>query len=97
MLALCGCVSTGPAISKDSTGNLEINIVAPQDIPDELAKIYVDGHFIGNVSKRLPVLFLKRGLRTIRVELPGTKTYEQGIDILGDPNHQVLNIVLEKS
>ena len=54
------------------------------------------GVFIGNVSQSRPIHFLKRGVRAIRVELPGTKTYEQGIDILGDPNHQVLNVMLEK-
>ena len=94
-LALCGCVS-GPALSKSTTGNLEINVVAPQDMSVSSARIFIDGVFIGNASQSRPVLFLKRGVRTIRVELAGTKTYEQSIDILGDPNHQVLNVTLEK-
>jgi len=42
------------------------------------------------------VLYLKRGRHTVKVELEGAKSYEQVIAILGDPNHQVLNIVLEK-
>ena len=32
----------------------------------------------------------------MRIELPGTKPYEQSITILGDPNPQVLNVTLEK-
>lgn len=94
-LVLCGCAS-GPAVSRSATGNLEINVVAPPDMPVAFARIFVDGVFIGNVSQSRPILFLKRGVRAIRVELPGTKTYEQGIAILGDPNHQVLNVMLEK-
>jgi hypothetical protein len=42
-----------------------------------------------------PVLYIKRGLRTVKVELDGMKTYEQAITILGDPNHQFLNVALE--
>lgn len=94
-LILSGC-ATGPAISKKTSGNLEINVSAPQGMSVRLARIYVDGVFVGNVSSSMPVLFLKRGQRTIRVELAGTKPYEQRIDILGDPNHQVLNVTLEQ-
>jgi hypothetical protein len=93
---LCGCAVTGPAISKGTTGNLEINVSAPQGMEVRSARIVVDDVFIGNVSEHMPVLFLKRGARKIRVELPGARTYEQNVDILGDPNHQVLNILLEK-
>jgi hypothetical protein len=93
---LCGCVDMGPAISKRTFGNLEINVLAPQGVDVHFAQIFVDDVFIGNVSDEMPILFLKRGERTVRVVLSGTKTYQQSIDILGDPNHQVLNITLEK-
>lgn len=94
-LVLCGCV-TGPAVSKNTTGNLEINIFAPEGLSVSYAQLYVDGVFVGNASKTKPILYLRRGVRTIRVELPGTKAYERTIDILGDPNHQVLNVTLEE-
>jgi hypothetical protein len=93
---LCGCISTGPAISKSSMGNLEVYITAPQGVDVQLASIYVDGVFVGNVSQDLPVLYLKRGKHVVRVELAGMKTYEQEIDVLGDPNHQFLDVTLER-
>src|SRR5437773_6909913 len=89
---LSGCVATGPAVSKSTSGNLEINVSAPQGMEVRAARVHVDGVFICNVSERMPVLYLKRGRHTVRVELEGTKSYEQVIAILGDPNHQVLNI-----
>jgi len=95
-LVLSGCVVTSPAVSKGTTGNLEINVSAPQGMDVRSARIAVDGVFIGNVSDHMPVLFLKRGVRKIRVELAGARMYEQSVDILGEPNHQVLNIALEK-
>ena len=93
---LSGCVATGPAVSKGTAGNLEISVMALQGMDTRAARIHVDGVFVGNVSERLPVLYLKRGKHTVRVELEGTKSYEQVIEILGDPNHQVLNVTLEK-
>ena len=93
---LSGCVATSPAVSKSTSGNLEISVSAPQGIEVRAARVHVDGVFVGNVSERMPVLYLKRGRHTVRVELEGTKGYEQAIVILGDPNHQVLNITLEK-
>jgi hypothetical protein len=93
---LSGCVATGPAISKSTTGNLEINVSAPQGMDVRSARVGVDGLFIGNVSEHMPVLFLKRGRHTVKVELEGAGKYEQTVIILGEPNHQVLNISLEK-
>lgn len=93
---LCGCVSTGLAISKNSMGNLEVYVTAPQGVDAMAASIYVDGTFVGNVSQDLPVLYLKRGQHIVRVELAGMKPYQRSIDILGEPNHQFLNATLEK-
>jgi PEGA domain len=93
---LSGCVSTGPAISKSSMGNLDVYVTAPQGVDFHPASIYVDGVFVGNVSQDLPVLYLKRGKHVVRVELADMKTYEQQITILGDPNHQFLDVTLEK-
>ncbi len=93
---LSGCAATSSAVSKRTTGNLEINVAAPQGMEVRTARVFVDGVFVGNVSERMPVLYLKRGRRVVRVELEGTKSYEQAISMLGDPNHQVLNIVLER-
>jgi len=94
---LGGCVSSGPAISKSLMGNLEVYVAAPAGVDVQPARISVDGVFVGNVSRDLPVLYLKRGKHVIRVELAGMKTYEQQICILGDPNHQFLDVTLEKN
>jgi hypothetical protein len=92
---LGGCVSSGPAISKSSMGNLDVYVTAPQGVDVHPARICVDGVFVGNVSQDLPVLYLKRGKHIVTVELAGMKTYEQQITILGDPNHQFLDVTLE--
>ena len=96
LLLLCGCVDLGPAVSKSSMGNLEINVTAPQGLDARAARLYVDDVFIGNVSSQMPVLELKRGKRVIRAELEGADTCTESITILGEPNHQVLNIALKK-
>ena len=93
---LAGCVSS-PVISKSKMGNLEINVQTLDKAPTTHADVYIDDVFIGNPSKELPVVHAKRGQRVIRVELAGFKPYERTIAILGDPNHQVLNIVLDKA
>lgn len=95
-VTLTGCIVTGPAVSKSSMGNVEINVEAPEGLPVYHTELYVDGVFIGNVSKHMPVLHLRRGERAIGAELRGCKTFEKKLLVLGDPNHQVLNIVLEK-
>jgi hypothetical protein len=59
------------------------------------AAVYVGGVFIGNASATKPVLYLQRGPRTVRVELKGFRPFETTLTILGEPNHQVLNVVLE--
>jgi hypothetical protein len=47
-----------------------------------------------NVSSTMPVLHLKKGKHLVRVEMDGMKTYREAIEILGEPNHQVLNVML---
>ena len=94
--ALSGCVSSSPAISKSSMGSLDIHVAAPEGVDVHRARIRVDGIFVGNVSRDLPVLFLKRGKHEIIVELAHMKIYQQEIQILGDPNHQYLEVNLEK-
>ena len=91
-----GCFATGPAVSKGTMGNLEVSVIAPQGMDTRAVRLHVDGVFVGNVSERLPVLYLKRGRHAVRVELEGARAYEQAIEILGEPNHQVLNVILEK-
>ena len=93
---LSGCVSAGPAISKSTMGNLDIYVTAPEGVDIHPARVSVDGVFVGNVSSELPVLYLKRGKHVVTVALDGMKTYEQAITILGDPNHQFLDVTLEK-
>jgi hypothetical protein len=95
-LFLSGCITTGPVISKSNLGNLEINVMTPDQQSISNAELYLDGIFVGNLTSRLPVIYAKKGERTIRVVSPGYKSYERKIAVLGDPNHQVLNIVLEK-
>ncbi len=92
--AMAGCVINGPTLSKSDMGNLEINVSAPKDFDVGQTRLYLDGVYIGNVSHKMPILHAKRGRRTVRAELDGCKTYESEVFILGEPNHQVLNIVL---
>ena len=87
----CGCADFGPAISKTNLGNLEINITA-EGLDPRAARIYIDDVFIGNVSSRMPILELKKGKHTVKVELGGAETYTESITILREPNHQVLNV-----
>ena len=95
ILIMSGCVYHGPAVSKSSSGNLEVNVLG-KDIVYNNAELYVDGNFIGNVTKDLPVLHIRRGMREVRIEVPGFKPYEKHIVILGQPNHQVINAFIEK-
>ena len=76
---LCGCVDFGPAVSKSSMGNLEINITAPEGVDVGASRLYVDDVFIGNVSSRMPVLQLKRGKRVVKVELEGPETVAESV------------------
>lgn len=95
-MVLTGCASSGPVVTKSQMGNLQINVAGP--LPAEVGetRLYLDGLFIGNVSDKMPVLHARAGKRVVRAELDGYKPVEQEIVILGDPNHQVLNIVFEK-
>jgi PEGA domain len=93
---LAGC-DTGPVISKSYLGNLEINVVDPNGGSTvTTAEIYLDGRFIGNPTGHMPILNIKSGERVIRVTAPGYKPYEKTVIILGEPNHQALNVFLEK-
>ncbi len=94
MCMLTGCVPTSSVISKSEVGNLQINVTFPKGISEGRADLYLDGLFIGNVSPDMPVIYARRGKRTVRVEAPGCETYERTLTILGDPNHQVINVYL---
>jgi len=96
LLLMCGCVDFSPFVSKSNLGNLEVNIVAPEGLDAQTARIYVDDVFVGNVSSRMPILHLKNGKHVVKVELEGTATYTETLTILGDPNHQVLNVALQR-
>jgi len=96
VLAITGCVTSGPAVSKSKQGNLQINVTFPGEQPTPNAELYLDDMFIGNASPLMPVVYAKRGNRTVRVEAENYGTYERKIFILGDPNHQVLNVVLKQ-
>ena len=97
-LALCltACTARGPVISKSKSGNLQITVRVPDDVDETQSEVYIDGLFIGNVSIHMPVIHVRRGLREIRVEAPDCQPFEKQISILGDPNHQVLNVKLKK-
>jgi hypothetical protein len=94
VIGISGCIYHGPAVSKSSTGNLEVNVLG-KDLVYNNAELYIDGNFIGNITKNLPVLHIRRGKREIRIEAPGFKPYEKHIIILGQPNHQVINAFME--
>ena len=93
---LSGCVSTGPAISKSRMGNLAIYVHTPEGIDPRRAEVYIDELYIGDMTPKKPVLHIKRGEHVVRVVLPGLKPVKKRIEVLGDPNHQVMNVFLEK-
>ena len=96
-VVLPGCVSsTGPAISKSRMGNLAICVHTPEGIDHRRAEVYIDELYIGDITPEKPVLHIKRGEHVVRVHLPGLKPVEKRIAVLGDPNHQVMNVFLEK-
>ena len=95
-MMLGGCVTRGPVVSKSRMGNLEINVHVPEGMAVSRTQLYLDDLPVGNVSPYMPVLHVKRGRRVVRAELEGCNVYEQEIFVLGAPNHQILNIVLEK-
>ena len=95
-LLLSSCASPGPVVSKSRLGNLEINVDTPDGRPITNAELFLDGVFVGNLTQRLPIIHARRGERLVRVECRGFRPYERKITVLGEPNHQVLNIVLEK-
>jgi hypothetical protein len=95
-LVLAGCASSGPVVSKSELGNLEINVYTPDGERAKNAELHIDGLFVGNLTRRLPIIHARRGERTIAVKLEGYRPYERKITVLGDPNHQVLNIMLQK-
>ncbi len=94
---VCGCADFSPFVSKSNLGNLEVNIVAPEGLDAQAARLYVDDIFIGNVSARMPILHVKSGKHVVKVELDGAATYTEALTILGDPNHQVLNVALKRN
>ena len=86
----------GPALSKSKQGTLELNFYGTSGAEIQGAEIYLDGIFIGNATRDKPIIYARRGPRTVRIEAESYQTYEKTITILGDPNHQVLNIYLIK-
>ena len=94
-VCLTGCVDGGPFISKSTMGNLEINVHYSEGDTFSAADLYIDNLLVGSVSNRKPIIYVRRGERTIRVQAKGYKTYEKKINILGEPNQQILNIFLE--
>ena len=97
VVILSGCITTGPIVSKSDMGNLELNVYTlDKETNSCFAEVYVDTIFIGNISSSRPILNLREGEHNIRIELKGHKVYEKKIFIAGEPNHQVLNVLLEK-
>ena len=95
-LVLSGCATSSPVVSKSRLGNLEINVHTADGESVTDADLYLDGLYVGNLTRGLPVIHAKRGDRLVRVECPGFKAYERVVTVLGDPNHQVLNVTLDK-
>jgi hypothetical protein len=93
LCALAGCAVGGSVVSKSTTGNLEINVIAPEGVDAAQTRLFIDGAFIGNVSERRPVLYVRRGERVLRAELAGFPAIEEKFLILGEPNHQTWNVV----
>ena len=93
---LSSCTVTEPA-SKVSQGNLELSIEPLKEGDVVLSPgISIDGQFVGTVSARKPILYLKPGHHDVRLELAGYKPWHRAVYILGEPNMQYLHVRLEK-
>jgi hypothetical protein len=77
-------------------GELVLDLSVPDGMKVSNAELYLDEFFIGNFKEKIFKLCLKRGVHTIRITLPGCEEYNSKIMLLGNPNHQVLNIELKR-
>jgi hypothetical protein len=95
LVAMCSC-ETMP--TKQARGNFELTVEPVFEGETPLyPTVYVDRKFIGHATSYKPILYLRRGRHTIRVELDGYEPWEETITILGDPNQQVLHVKLRRS
>jgi len=93
-LVLCSCVTVP---TKQAEGNFEISVSPLADGEKPLyPSVYVDKKFIGHATAHKPILYLRRGRHTVRVELEGYETWEKTIVLLGEPSQQVLHVQLKK-
>ena len=105
-VGFCGC-ATKPAPqaatapkptlpSREKLGKLEITATVNDNGDVGLAMIYVDDGLVGTLIKPKHQLFLQLGPHALRIELKGYKTFQQSIQILGEPNSQALRVQFEK-
>jgi len=95
-MLLSSCTTMEPP-SKVTEGNLELSIEPLREGDVALSPgISIDNQFIGTVSQRKPILYLKPGRHDVRLELPGYKPWHRDVYILGSPNMQYLHVRLEK-
>lgn len=94
LLSLSSCVSTP---TKSANGNFDLTVAPLAEGETQVyPRIYVDKKFIGNATPDKPVLYLKRGEHTIKVELDGYETWEEEVYLLGEPNMQMVHVQLKK-
>lgn len=82
---------------KHQSGNFELKIIPELNNGDNpiYPKVYINKEFVGSATKEKPVLYLRKGTHTIRVEAQGFEIYEEKIKILGGPNMQSLIVSLK--
>ena len=82
---------------KGRRGNVEVKVqpLMCEDTPLH-PRVFLDNRFIGNASKEKPILYLRRGTYTIRVELQGYEKWEEKVRVLGSPTMQIINVNLLK-
>lgn len=97
---VASCVASGPAVSKKTHGNLEVEVewVGRGPGADEpYAEVIVDGNLLGHISKHRPVLYLRKGEHEVEVRSPGYVPWKRMLLIVGEPNRQFIHVVLRKA
>lgn len=93
-LALCGCAAYHNTFP--TNGTLQIYYHVPEDMVGQTITTYFNGskayasRDLTNTSSLFP------GRNTVRVEMSGTKPFEQTVKIKGNGVVQVLDVALEK-
>jgi hypothetical protein len=91
---LCGCATTHN--TGRTNGYLHVTIHVPDDLVGQPVATYANGQLICNGTGLTETLSLLPKRMKIRIEMAGTKPFEQTLDIPGNGSKQDLDVTLVK-